>query len=427
MALKPITVSQLNTYADRILRTDPILGSVSVKGEISNLKIHSVGHIYFSLKDESSRLNCFMPSSAASKLRYAIENGIEIVAHGYVAVYKAGGYYSLNVRDIEVSGEGSLAAAFKAMYKKLESEGIFDAKRKKKIPEFPQKVAIVTSPTGAAVRDIIKIIKSRNSLVNVTVFPCLVQGASAAADISGTIDMINERFPETDVIIAGRGGGSQEDLWAFNEELVARAIFHSEIPIISAVGHETDFSISDFAADMRAETPTAAAAAAVPNIYDMMERASELKRLLWSRLKRSEEYHERLLESRTPGYFLSILSQKAENLDHGLRRLNLQISAGIAENVMRREFETVTAYSKLDTDAKNKFRQLEYELEKLNLRIESGSPQRTFSRGYAALFAEDDDRMIRSVDEVSKGQTVNVMLADGRIKCEVISCRRNEI
>ncbi len=427
MALKPITVSQLNTYADRILRTDPILGSVSVKGEISNLKIHSVGHIYFSLKDESSRLNCFMPSSAASKLRYAIENGIEIVAHGYVAVYKAGGYYSLNVRDIEVSGEGSLAAAFKAMYKKLESEGIFDAKRKKKIPEFPQNVAIVTSPTGAAVRDIIKIIKSRNSLVNVTVFPCLVQGASAAADISGTIDMINERFPDTDVIIAGRGGGSQEDLWAFNEELVARAIFRSEIPIISAVGHETDFSISDFAADMRAETPTAAAAAAVPNIYDMMERASELKRLLWSRLKRSEEYHERLLESRTPGYFLSILSQKAENLDHGLRRLNLQISAGIAENVMRREFETVTAYSKLDTDAKNKFRQLEYELEKLNLRIESGSPQRTFSRGYAALFAEDGDRMIRSVDEVSKGQTVNVMLADGRIKCEVISCRRNEI
>ncbi len=427
MALKPITVSQLNTYADRILRTDPILGSVSVKGEISNLKIHSVGHIYFSLKDESSRLNCFMPSSAASKLRYAIENGIEIVAHGYVAVYKAGGYYSLNVRDIEVSGEGSLAAAFKAMYKKLESEGIFDAKRKKKIPEFPQNVAIVTSPTGAAVRDIIKIIKSRNSLVNVTVFPCLVQGASAAADISGTIDMINERFPDTDVIIAGRGGGSQEDLWAFNEELVARAIFRSEIPIISAVGHETDFSISDFAADMRAETPTAAAAAAVPNIYDMMERASELKRLLWSRLKRSEEYHERLLESRTPGYFLSILSQKAENLDHGLRRLNLQISAGIAENVMRREFETVTAYSKLDTDAKNKFRQLEYELEKLNLRIESGSPQHTFSRGYAALFAEDGDRMIRSVDEVSKGQTVNVMLADGRIKCEVISCRRNEI
>ncbi len=426
MALKPITVSQLNTYADRVLRTDPILGNVSVKGEISNLKFHSSGHIYFSMKDESSRLNCFMPASCASKLRYEIENGMEIVSHGYVAVYKAGGYYSLNVRDIEISGEGSLAAAFKAMYKKLESEGIFDIRRKKNIPKFPKSIAVVTSPTGAAVRDILKIIKSKNSIVNVTVFPCLVQGASAAADIAATIDMINEKFPDTDTIIAGRGGGSQEDLWAFNEEVVARAIFRSKIPIISAVGHETDFSISDYAADMRAETPTAAAAVAVPDTFDMMERAKEFKNLLWSRLKKSEEYHERLLEARTPEYFLSILKQKADNAEHRINRLKLQMSAGIVEKVMRKEFETITSWTKLDRGVKDVVRHLEYELEKASLKIEAGSPQHTFSRGYAAVFIEGSDRMIRSIDEVESGQTVNVMLKDGRMKCEVISSEKNE-
>ena len=282
MAFKPVTVSQINGYVKRVLQSDPLLGSVSVIGEIANLKYHSSGHVYFSLKDAESKLSCFLPAGVASQLRYQLAEGMEITAHGYISVFERGGSYSLNIRDIEVQGTGNLAAAFEALKAKLQAEGLFDQNRKKTIPAFPHQLVLITSPTGAAVQDMIKVIRSRNRLVNIIVYPVLVQGPAAAGEIAAAIAHCNQRFPEADCIITGRGGGSQEELWAFNEECVARAIAASTIPVISAVGHEIDFSISDFAADLRAATPTEAAVLAVPDIEGLLAYAEQLKQNLYA-------------------------------------------------------------------------------------------------------------------------------------------------
>ena len=268
MAIKPVSVSQLNGYIKRILQTDPLLGNVSVVGEVSNLKYHGSGHVYFTLKDANSKISCFLPHDRAEALRYELSEGMEITASGYIYLYERGGSYSLNIRDIEVAGLGNLAIAFEKLKSKLEAEGLFDPAKKKAIPSFPEKIAVVTSETGAAVRDILKIIKNRNNYVDVLIYPVLVQGPAAAGEIAAAINHINEKWPDTDTIITGRGGGSMEELWAFNEEIVARAIYASAIPVISAVGHETDFTIADFVADRRAETPTAAAHMAVPDINE---------------------------------------------------------------------------------------------------------------------------------------------------------------
>ena len=266
MAVKPVKVSQLNGYIKRILQTDPILGNVSVVGEISNLKFHGSGHVYFSMKDEGSRLNCFLPSERAESLRYELSEGMEITASGYIYLYERGGSYSLNIRDIEVAGLGNLSIAFEKLKEKLGKEGLFDAEHKKEIPFFPEKIAVVTSESGAAIRDILKIIKNKNNYVDILIYPVLVQGPAAAGEIAEAICDINENCPDVDTIIVGRGGGAMEELWAFNEEIVARSIYNSNIPVISAVGHETDVTISDFVADRRAETPTAAANLAVPDL-----------------------------------------------------------------------------------------------------------------------------------------------------------------
>ena len=270
MGLKPVKVSQLNSYIKRVLQTDPILGNVSVIGEVSNLKFHGSGHVYFSLKDENSKVNCFLPSSL-SHLADELREGTEITVNGYLYLYERGGSYSLNVRDIRIAGEGELAVRFEKLKKKLETAGYFDREHKKDIPAFPEKVAVITSDTGAAVRDILKIIKNRNDFTDILIYPVLVQGPDAAEDIASAIYDINENHRDVDTIITGRGGGSMEELWAFNEEMVAEAIYRSQIPVISAVGHETDFTIADFVADLRAETPTAAAVAAVPDTGALRE------------------------------------------------------------------------------------------------------------------------------------------------------------
>lgn len=296
MALKPIKVSQLNSYIKRIINTDPILGNASVIGEISNLKYHSSGHVYFSLKDENSSVRCFIPNSNVTKLRYRLTEGMEIIAIGYVSVYERGGYYSLNIKDIQVNGEGSLSIAFNELKARLQLEGLFDPIYKKQIPQYPQKIALVTSETGAAVQDMIKIIKSRNNMVDVLIYSVLVQGNDAATSIAGAIDDINNNIKDVAIIIVGRGGGSKEELWAFNEEIVARSIFASEIPIISAVGHEIDFSISDFVSDLRAETPTAAAALAVPDLYELKKQLLQTKEIMRKKLINKVENLENIIK-----------------------------------------------------------------------------------------------------------------------------------
>jgi len=367
MALKPITVTQLNHYISRVLTTDPLLGNLTVTGEISNLKYHSSGHLYFSISDENSKINCFFPAQYARGLHYELGDGLAVIIHGYLNVYKKGGTYTLFVRSIEIAGEGNLAMAFQMLKEKLDAEGLFDPAHKKPIPRFPHRIGIVTSNTGAAVRDIIKIIESRTSLTDMIVFPVLVQGSEAAADIAATIDMINRDFDNIDTLIVGRGGGSMEDLWAFNEEIVARAIYRSRIPVISAVGHEIDFTIADFVADRRAETPTAAAEMAVPDIRELMQRAESWQNSLMADLKKKVSYAD----------------LRAEKLFAEMRHV-LQ--------------GRVNAYR--------------HELESCRLLLDENHPYRILRKGYAVL-EDAAGRNLASISDLRDGQSYRLKLKDG--------------
>ncbi len=282
--MKPINVSTLNSYIASIIKTDPMIGNVYVRGEIANLKFHDTGHIYFSLKDEKSTIRCFFSSYNAQNLRYEIEDGMQVIALGFVNVFEKGGYYSLNIKGIEPEGKGALAMAFEKVKNRLEKEGLFDKEKKKALPQYPKKIAIVTAKTGAALQDMLKIIRSKNDYTDIFIYPVSVQGDSAGKEIANAIKDINDNFTDNEIIIVGRGGGSREDLWAFNEECVARAIFDSDIPIISAVGHETDFTIADFVADMRAETPTAAAQMAVFDTDELRENLKLDKKFIYESL-----------------------------------------------------------------------------------------------------------------------------------------------
>jgi len=374
MGLKPVSVSRLNAYIKRILQSDPILGNVSVIGEISNLKYHSSGHVYFTLKDENSKINCFLSADQRRYLRYELDNGMEITASGYIYLYERGGSYSLNVNNIEVSGLGDLQIAFQQLKDKLQKEGLFDPQYKKPLPLYPKKVAVVTSPTGAAVRDVISIITNRWPLTDILVCPCLVQGPEAARDVAGTIEAVNAQCPDVDVMIVGRGGGSMEELWAFNEEVVARAIFLSRIPVISAVGHETDFTIADFVADRRAETPTAAAQLAVPDRKVLYTRLHDQKRSLIDRLQKRLRMAELRLQSWSPQRLGMVLSQK-------IHKYELKVL------------------------------QLEQQLQLKN-------PSLILERGCGILF-DLEGKSIRSVEDAAPGQKIRVRLSDGTLFCDI--------
>ncbi|MBO4725224.1 MAG: exodeoxyribonuclease VII large subunit [Firmicutes bacterium] len=371
--MKPITVAQLNSYVKRILSGDPVLSNVSVEGEISGVKYHPTG-VYFTLKDASSKLSCYISPSTSRNLSVKLEDGLKAVAHGSVSVYERGGTYSLYIKDIEPAGIGALAEAFEKLKKKLEAEGLFDEAHKKPIPEFPKKVAVVTSPTGAAVQDIKKIITAKNDFVDILIYPVLVQGPGAPADIADAIRFINANMTDIDVMIVGRGGGSIEELWAFNEEIVARAIYDSDIPVISAVGHETDFTISDFVADRRAETPTAAANMAVPDTNELRMYLEDKKTKLLDNLKQN-------------------IASKEE-------RVRL---AGL--DAMKREMLSKIAICELKCKG---FRDT---LEQLN-------PLSIMDRGYAAL-TDESGKLITSAKEVAAGGKVKARVRDGEISMTV--------
>lgn len=273
--MKVYTVSQINSYIKKILENDILLNDLYIEAEISNFKAHSSGHLYFTLKDSGASVNAVMFRGYAEKLKFMPESGMKVVVRGNISLYEKTGQYQLYVNSMEPAGIGALYLAFEQLKARLESAGVFDDKYKKPIPQMPKCVAVITSPTGAAVRDIINVSGRRNPNIEIVIVPVLVQGENAAPDIVRAIDMVN-RWGMADTIILGRGGGSIEDLWAFNEEIVARAIFNSIIPIISAVGHETDFTIADFIADMRAPTPSAAAEIAVPEGNAINERVNNL-------------------------------------------------------------------------------------------------------------------------------------------------------
>lgn len=392
MALKPIKVSQLNKYIARVLSTDPILGNTCVIGEVSNLKYHNMGYIFFTLKDENSKISCFVPAAAAKNLRYELSDGMEIIVYGYVSVYERGGYYSLNVSDVQVSGEGNLNAAYRALYDKLLKEGIFDADKKKQIPSFPRKVCVVTSETGAAVRDILKIIRSRNDVADVMVYPCLVQGERAAADIAASIDDINIRFKDTDLIITGRGGGSLEELWAFNEEIVARSIFASDIPVISAVGHETDFCISDYAADMRAETPTAAAMM-LPDTFALRAYTEEIVRNMKKSMGRVISMKENSLKRYDSAVFRSVIKNRLDTKDYRLKLV----------------------YAGVKNDIKLRVESMAGRVENSMLMLEAANPEKILNRGYAIASDGNTGRIIQSIVEARGINKINLRFKDGEL------------
>lgn len=272
---KYVTISRINNYLKSYFDNNPHLQHVYLKGEISNFKNHTRGHLYFTLKDEESRLSAVMFQGYANTLNFNPEDGMNVLVEGRISCYPAQGTYQIYVEKMEVDGIGNLYIEFEKLKKKLASEGLFDEKYKKPIPKYPTKIGIITAPTGAAIKDILSTIKRRYPICETILFPCLVQGKSAAPDIVKQINTAQEY--DLDVIICGRGGGSIEDLWAFNEECVARAIFDSKIPIISAVGHEIDFTIADFVSDLRAPTPTGAAEMAVPTINDVKYMIKQLR------------------------------------------------------------------------------------------------------------------------------------------------------
>ena len=404
MGLTPIRVGQLNSYIGRVLKTDPLLSDVSVIGEISNLKFHSSGHIYFSLKDETSRVNCFLSSRVAPQIRCPLEEGMEVIASGSISVYERGGYYSLNVLDLDAGGKGQLAERFEQLKQKLAQEGLFDPANKKELPAFPKTIAVVTSPTGAAVRDILKIITNKNDYVKVLICPVLVQGPSAAPDIAAAIDELNREHPEVDVIIAGRGGGSTEELWAFNEESVARSIFRSNIPVISAVGHETDFTIADFVADLRAETPTAAADRAVPDTEQLRQLLEAYKENMTADLIRRTEIARQRLQAASPEAFAAGIRTRIEyeqmHLDH------------LADGMQKQVNETIT-------DG-------EHRIELLRQVIEAGSPYEILRRGYAVVTGEDGS-VLRSMKSLSNGSGITVRLRDGSADAQVTALREEKL
>lgn len=396
MAMKPISVSQLNNYIKRTLQTDPLLGNVSVTGEISNLKFHDSGHVYFSLKDESSRINCFIASDNLMTLGCMPSEGMEVVIGGYIYLYMRGGSYSLNVRTMEESGQGELAAAFEKLKRKLEAEGLFDKERKREIPLFPGKIALVTSPTGAAVRDMIKIITGKNDFVDILICPVLVQGPNAAGEIAAAIDDLNKNHPDVDVIIAGRGGGSMEELWAFNEEIVARSIYASHIPVISAVGHEIDFTISDFVADMRAETPTAAAERAAPDTGGIRGQLETMEQEMKNRLTAITREKRRLLEALDPEVFGRNLKSRI-----AFDRLNADNIMSDAESRMRSMLTTLRHRTQLAGEA-----------------VESSSPKAIMDRGYS-IVTDEDGKVVKNADALADRQLINIEAAKGRATARV--------
>ena len=401
--MKPIKVSQINQYVKRILQTDPILGNLSVIGEISNLKFHGSGHVYFSLKDETSRINCFFGADRAYPYLDQLEDGMEIIAHGNVTVYEKGGTYSLNVLQLEVQGKGNLTREFENLKNKLRKEGIFDEERKKAIPFFPKTVALITSATGAAIRDMMRTIQNKNHYVDILIYPCLVQGDGAAKQIAAAIDDINLRFPQVDVMILGRGGGSIEELWAFNEEIVARSIDHSCCPIISGVGHETDFTIADFATDMRAATPTAAAEAAVPDIRELSEVLMEIKRQMKQAVKVKLDLCQSRLLSYTPEHL------KTETL-HKIQRYENQIEERMQEMLSR---------------SKNRIHREELRLNTIKTQVSEMDPCRIMSRGYGMVMKKDHT-FIKSIHDTKSQDSIEIRLQDGSLECVVTEILEKE-
>lgn len=395
MTYNPISVTDLNRYIKNKIADDELLNNVLVKGEISNYKHHYTGHLYFTLKDENSLIKCIMFKSFAEKLKFEPKDGMKVMLLGSVSVFERDGIYQIYGKAMQEDGMGSLYKAYEELKAKLEKEGLFAQEHKKKIPMFPKCIGVLTSNTGAVIRDIINVSTRRNPNVYIKLLPVPVQGEGAAEKIVDAIKIMNEQ-KLADVIIVARGGGSLEDLWPFNEEIVARAIYDSELPIISAVGHETDFTIADFVADLRAPTPSAAAELAVPNIAELSLKLQTYNNRYKQSLKKKVEFmrlrYEKCMNSR-------VFKEPTQKINEKYMLIDMKIKS--------MENSILNIYNKNKT---NMVKQIS--------KLDALSPLKTLTRGYSIV--EENGRAIRTIKDLKKDAEIDIRLIDGRAKAKII-------
>ncbi len=414
--LPVFTVSQVNGYVKELMDGDELLTGLLVRGEISNYKRYPSGHHYFSLKDEEGALRCVMFRGEAARLRFRPENGMRVVAFGRVSVYPRDGAYQLYCQELMRDGRGSLDEAFERLRRRLEAEGLFDEANKQPLPEYPKKIALVTSPAGAAVRDMLRILGARWPLAEVLVAPVRVQGSEAAGEIAAAIHRLNNRA-DIDLIIAGRGGGSMEDLWAFNEEVVARAIAVSNIPVISAVGHEPDVTIADYAADLRAATPSNGAELAVPDQAEERERLAQLNRRLARalrvRLEGARLELKRLNSSRTLQNIRAPIQDRRLAVDDLRRRMGL----ALAHDTEKARQRLDARKGRLPLALKARTAGQRGRLGRLSAGLDALSPLKVLGRGYALARRGED--VVSSIAQAEPGERIEVLVSDGALDCVI--------
>ncbi|MCL6570502.1 MAG: exodeoxyribonuclease VII large subunit [Bacillus sp. (in: Bacteria)] len=444
---KYLSVHALTKYIKRKFDVDPHLRDVHVRGEISNFKQHSSGHMYFTLKDEKARILAVMFSSQSRTMKFLPENGMNVIVKGDISIYEPSGQYQIYIKEMQPDGIGELFLAYEQLKQRLEAEGLFALATKKTIPSYPRTVGVITSPTGAAIRDIISTIKRRYPIANILVFPAQVQGKNAAATIAKAIEKAN-KMKNSDVLIIGRGGGSIEELWAFNEEITARAIFSSRVPIISAVGHETDFTIADFVADLRAPTPTAAAELAVPHIEELMERILQRQTRLHQAIKEKLRFEiqrlKRVEKSYAFRYPHRLYEQKLEQVD----KLTEMLVRGTARLSLLKKGQHEILYKRLQRNhpseslrtAQKRFERTKKDMNRAMLQVlsikqtdfkrilstlQALSPLKIMERGYSLAYSEDN-QLVKSIKQVKVNEQVQIQLTDGSIFCNVQNIKESE-
>lgn len=443
---KYLTVTALTRYIKRKIDMDRHLQNIWLKGEISNFKHHNRGHMYMTIKDEGSRVQAVMFAGNNRFLKFHPENGMKVLINGSISVYEANGQYQLYINAMEPDGIGALYLAYEQLKEKLQKKGYFNPEHKKPIAKYPNRIGVITSPTGAAVRDIITTIRRRYPLTEVVVFPVLVQGPKAAASIKHAIELANE-MKGIDTLIVGRGGGSIEELWSFNEEIVAQAIYESVIPVISAVGHETDTTISDFIADLRAPTPTGAAELAVPSREELLERFSQLESRLIREMYQKVDFQNQKLKSIVSSYAFrypaELIKQKEQELDGRMERLHRGFQLQLKDQMT--SFQTL--YNRLQIQHPEKqIEQAEHSLKELSTlnhrlmtqaleknqlnfrnlleKLSLVNPLAIMKRGFALPY-NDKGEIIRSVQETAEKDLITIEMNDGRLDCRVLTVKEN--
>ncbi len=403
MTSKPLSVSEVNQYIKRLLSSDWILSNLKVEGEISNFKPHYSGHIYFSLKDEKSKIKCVMFKSYSRNLDLTLKDGDKVIVTGYISIYEKEGNYQLYATNIEKSGIGELYISFEKLKAKLEAQGLFEPANKKELPAFPKKIGVVTSSTGAAVRDIITVIKRRFPIVDILIYPALVQGVYAADSICEGLNYLDSR-EDIDLIIVGRGGGSIEELFSFNEEKVARTIFALNKPVVSAVGHEIDFTIADFVADLRAPTPSAAAEMVTPEREKLLEQLEEKLNKLISAMD-------------------SIILNKKSKMDFLYNDLKYYSPLNRVRDMMQQQDNL---FKRLILAIKYSQKSKRDKIDKLYKVLGYLNPLHSMERGYGIMM-DLDGNVITSIDFLGIDEEFNIMLKDGIIRAKVVNIKKGEL